>query len=39
MNSESLKDYEKALNAADLAVVFYSPDTVKIKQLVKVTNH
>lgn len=33
LNPEFLKEYEGALNAADLAVVFYSPDAVKIKQL------
>ncbi|RZL33791.1 MAG: peptidoglycan synthetase, partial [Pedobacter sp.] len=29
--------YEGALDAADVAVVFYSPDAVKIKQLEEVT--
>ena len=33
LNAEFLKEYEGALNAADVAVVFYSPDAVKIKQL------
>jgi UDP-N-acetylmuramate: L-alanyl-gamma-D-glutamyl-meso-diaminopimelate ligase len=37
LNAEFLKEYEGALNAADLAVVFYSPDAVKIKQLEEVT--
>jgi UDP-N-acetylmuramate: L-alanyl-gamma-D-glutamyl-meso-diaminopimelate ligase len=33
LNAEFLKEYEGALDAADVAVVFYSPDAVKIKQL------
>lgn len=33
LNPEFLKEYEGALDAADIAVVFYSPDAVKIKQL------
>lgn len=37
LNAEFLKEYEGALDAADLAVVFYSPDAVKIKQLEEVT--
>ena len=37
LNAEFLKEYEGALNAADVAVVFYSPDAVKIKQLDEVT--
>ena len=37
LNAEFLKEYEGALNAADVAVVFYSPDAVKIKQLEEVT--
>lgn len=37
LNAEFLKQYEGALNDADLAVVFYSPDAVKIKQLEEVT--
>lgn len=37
LNAEFLKEYEGALDAADVAVVFYSPDAVKIKQLVEVT--
>jgi len=37
LNAEFLKEYEGALNAADVAVVFYSPDAVKIKQLEDVT--
>ncbi|WP_103863667.1 UDP-N-acetylmuramate--L-alanine ligase [Aquimarina sp. I32.4] len=32
-----LKEYEGALNTADEAVVFYSPDAVKIKQLEEVS--
>ncbi|MNK01024.1 UDP-N-acetylmuramate:L-alanyl-gamma-D-glutamyl-meso-diaminopimelate ligase [compost metagenome] len=37
LNAEFLKEYEGALNYADVAVVFYSPDAVKIKQLEEVT--
>ncbi|MFN3968626.1 UDP-N-acetylmuramate--L-alanine ligase [Flavobacterium sp.] len=37
LNAEFLKEYEGALAAADVAVVFYSPDAVKIKQLEEVT--
>jgi UDP-N-acetylmuramate: L-alanyl-gamma-D-glutamyl-meso-diaminopimelate ligase len=37
LNAEFLKEYEGALNHADVAVVFYSPDAVKIKQLEEVT--
>ncbi len=37
LNSEFLKEYEGALDDADVAVVFYSPDAVKIKQLDEVT--
>jgi UDP-N-acetylmuramate: L-alanyl-gamma-D-glutamyl-meso-diaminopimelate ligase len=37
LNAEFLKEYEGSLNAADVAVVFYSPDAVKIKQLEEVT--
>ena len=37
MNAEFLKEYEGALKYADVAVVFYSPDAVKIKQLEEVT--
>ena len=37
LNSEFLKEYEGALEYADKAVVFYSPDAVKIKQLEEVT--
>ncbi len=33
LNAEFLKEYQGALDAADVAVVFYSPDAVKIKQL------
>lgn len=38
LNPEFLKEYEGALDAADVAVVFYSPDAVKIKQLQEVTS-
>ena len=37
LNAEFLKEYEGALKFADIAVVFYSPDAVKIKQLEEVT--
>lgn len=37
LNAEFLKEYEGALSYADVAVVFYSPDAVKIKQLEEVT--
>lgn len=37
LNAEFLKEYESALDFADVAVVFYSPDAVKIKQLEDVT--
>ena len=37
LNAEFLKEYEGALNSADVAVVFYSPDAVKIKQLEEVS--
>jgi UDP-N-acetylmuramate: L-alanyl-gamma-D-glutamyl-meso-diaminopimelate ligase len=37
LNAEFLKEYEGALEFADVAVVFYSPDAVKIKQLEDVT--
>ncbi len=37
LNAEFLKEYEGALDFADVAVVFYSPDAVKIKQLEEVT--
>ncbi|PDS25057.1 UDP-N-acetylmuramate--L-alanine ligase [Flavobacterium branchiophilum] len=37
LNAAFLKEYKGALDAADVAVVFYSPDAVKIKQLEEVT--
>jgi UDP-N-acetylmuramate: L-alanyl-gamma-D-glutamyl-meso-diaminopimelate ligase len=37
LNAEFLKEYQGALDAADVAIVFYSPDAVKIKQLEEVT--
>ena len=37
LNAEFLKEYEGALQYADVAVVFYSPDAVKIKQLEEVS--
>ncbi|WP_445747991.1 UDP-N-acetylmuramate--L-alanine ligase [Polaribacter sp.] len=38
LNAEFLAQYQSALDAADKAVVFYSPDAVKIKQLEAVTH-
>lgn len=37
LNAEFIKEYQGALDAADVAVVFYSPDAVKIKRLEEVT--
>jgi UDP-N-acetylmuramate: L-alanyl-gamma-D-glutamyl-meso-diaminopimelate ligase len=37
LNAEFLKEYVGALDNADVAVVFYSPHAVEIKQLEKVT--
>lgn len=37
LSAEFLKEYEGALDNADVAVVFYSPEAVKIKQLEEVT--
>ncbi len=37
LNAEFLKEYQGALDAADKAVVFYSPHAVEIKKLEKVT--
>ncbi|PRX53672.1 UDP-N-acetylmuramate--L-alanine ligase [Flagellimonas meridianipacifica] len=37
LNAEFLKEYEGALDEADQAVVFYSPDAVRIKGLEEVT--
>ena len=37
LNAEFLKEYKGALDAADVAVVFYSPDAVEIKKLEAVT--
>ncbi|WP_375239056.1 UDP-N-acetylmuramate--L-alanine ligase [Aurantibacter sp.] len=37
LNAEFLKEYKGALNAADVAVVFYSPHAVEIKKLDKVS--
>jgi len=38
LNAEFLKEYKSTLDAADVAVVFYSPHAVKIKKLEEVTN-
>ncbi len=37
LNPVFLKEYEGTLDGADVAVVFYSPDAVKIKQLAEVS--
>ena len=38
LNAKFLKEYKGALDAADVAVVFYSPHAVEIKKLEKVTH-
>ena len=38
LNAEFLKQYKGALDAADVAVVFYSPNAVEIKKLEEVTH-
>ncbi|MCB0374617.1 MAG: peptidoglycan synthetase [Sinomicrobium sp.] len=38
LNADFLKEYNGALDAADVAVVFYSPEAVKIKQLQAITS-
>ena len=38
LNAEFLKEYQGALDAADVAVVFYSPHAVQIKKLEEVTH-
>lgn len=38
LNPEFLAQYEGALDAADVAVVFYSPDAVKIKKLDEISS-
>jgi len=38
LNAEFLKEYKGALDAADVAVVFYSPHAVQIKKLEEVTH-
>ena len=37
LNATFLKEYQGALDQADIAVVFYSPDAVKIKKLEEVS--
>ena len=37
LNAAFLAEYKGALNAADIAVVFYAPEAVKLKQLEAVT--
>ena len=38
LNAEFLKEYKGALDAADVAVVFYSPHAVEIKKLKEVSH-
>lgn len=38
LNPEFLSEYEGALDSADVAVVFYSPDAVKIKKLDEISH-
>src|SRR5690606_17465390 len=38
LNAEFLKEYKGALDAANVAVVFYSPHAVEIKKLEEVTH-
>ncbi|MEO0527699.1 MAG: cyanophycin synthetase, partial [Bacteroidota bacterium] len=38
LNAQFLDEYRGALDSADVAVVFYSPDAVKIKQLQEVSS-
>lgn len=37
LNAEFLKEYKETLNAADIAIVFYSPHAAEIKKLEEVT--
>ena len=37
LNSEFLKEYDGALDSADTAVVFYSPEALKIKRLEEIS--
>ena len=37
LNADFLKEYKGALDSADVAVVFYSPEAVEIKRLEKIT--
>lgn len=39
LNADFLKEYNEALNAADEAVVFFSPKALEIKQLEAITEH
>ncbi len=39
LNSEFIKEYDGALDAADEAVVFYSPEALKIKRLDEISAH
>ncbi|WP_340074344.1 UDP-N-acetylmuramate--L-alanine ligase [Leptobacterium sp. I13] len=38
LNVDFLKEYDGSLNAADVAIVFYSPEAVKIKRLETITS-
>ena len=39
LNAEFLKEYENALDSADVAIVYYSPDAVAIKRLESITEN
>lgn len=39
LNTEFLKEYEHALDSADVAIVYYSPDAVAIKRLESITEN
>lgn len=39
LNADFLKEYENALDSADQAIVFYSPDAVAIKRLESITEN
>lgn len=39
LNADFLKEYENALNSADVAIVYYSPDAVAIKRLESITEN
>ena len=39
LNAEFLKEYENALDSADVAIVYYSPDAVAIKRLESISEN